>query len=440
MAILAITKEPAALRPLAEALQDVTVSAMTLGQGLSRLNENWQLILLDAELNVAVLPLLERLRAAGHPVAIMSRQPTLDLTLRAVSLGAADVVEFPPAAERVRHVLEWCGPAGDDDGAGAEAVAAGAAEGGSGGVRVIGRSPALLAAFRTVARVADSAATVLIRGESGTGKELMARVLHERSSRAARPFVAVNCAAIPENLLESELFGHERGSFTGALARRIGRIERASQGTLFLDEIGDMSLALQAKLLRVLQEREIERVGGDAPIRVDVRFIAATNRDLEGDVSAGRFREDLYYRLAVVPIELPALRERDEDVRLLAEHYLERAAAEHGRRARRIDADALRILRAYHWPGNVRQLRNAMERAVLLAEGAVIRPCHLPAEVRNPEATGAALPAFGTLAELEERYIRRVLDRTDGHMAQAAEILGIHRNTLRRKLASHRAD
>jgi DNA-binding NtrC family response regulator len=248
----------------------------------------------------------------------------------------------------------------------------------------------------------------------------------------------VNCAAIPENLLESELFGHEKGSFTGALARRIGRVERASGGTLFLDEIGDMSLTLQAKLLRVLQDREIERIGGDGPIRVDVRVVAATNRDLETDVAAGRFREDLFYRLAVVQIELPPLRTRGDDIRLLAEHFLRIAAANFRRPVRRIDAATLSLLRQQSWPGNVRQLRNVIERAVLMAEGAVLRPIHLPPEIRAPLPSPAPDDGEpGTLAEVEKRYIERVLDQTGGHMSRAAEVLGIHRNTLRRKLETY---
>jgi DNA-binding NtrC family response regulator len=428
MAVLALTEEPDALSALAGELGEDVLVASALSAGLSRLSEGWQLVLLDGELNAPVLALVERLTSEGHSVAVASRHPTLQLTLRAMERGAVDVLSFPPEAARLRHVLASCTRVGG--GSEAPAAPAAAMHG-----QVVGESRALLEAFRTVARVANSTATVLIRGESGTGKELLARVLHEQSSRKKSPFVAVNCAAIPEHLLESELFGHERGAFTGALARRIGRIERASGGTLFLDEIGDMSLALQAKILRALQEREVERVGGEAPIPVDIRLIAATNRDLEADVLGGRFREDLYYRLAVVPLDLPPLRARDDDVRLLAEYYLRRAASEHGRPACRIDASALRLLRAYSWPGNVRQLRNAMERAVLLAEGPVIRAAHLPAEVRDcAPAGGSAFHAFGTLADLEKRYIQRVLDQTGGHMAHAAEVLGIHRNTLRRKL------
>ncbi|HEX6745869.1 MAG TPA: sigma-54 dependent transcriptional regulator [Longimicrobium sp.] len=300
----------------------------------------------------------------------------------------------------------------------------------------LGRSPRVLAALEVARLVADSTATVLVQGESGTGKELLARIVHEHSRRARGPFVAVNCAAIPETLLESELFGHERGAFTGAASRRLGRFERASGGTLFLDEVGDMSPTMQAKILRVLQEHEIERVGGDTPVRVDVRVVAATNRDLEAEAAAGRFREDLYYRLAVVVVQLPALRDRGDDVDLLARRFLETFAAEHGRPVRGVSPDAAARLRAYTWPGNVRQLRNVMERAVLMADGEVLRAEHLAPEVLaataapEPDGDGRFLP----LRELERRHIRRALDLSGGNLGDTARMLGIHRNTLRQKL------
>jgi DNA-binding NtrC family response regulator len=430
MSILALTDEPRALSNVASALSDLPlVVAPSVNAGLQQLREPWSLVLVDAALETLAMPLIERLHADGRRVGIMTRTPTLELTLEAFRRGAREVFTFPPEAGRLREVAEGC-----DE----REPASSAAEDPEGGT-IIGQSAALLDAFRTVGRVANSPATVLIRGESGTGKELLARVVHDHSPRRDRPFVAVNCAAIPENLLESELFGHEKGAFTGALGRRVGRIERAAGGTLFLDEVGDMSLALQAKMLRALQEREVERVGGEAPIRIDVRVIAATNRNLEEDVAAGRFREDLYYRLAVVQVALPPLRDRGDDITLLADHYLKRAAAEFGRPVRQLDARTLTALRAYDWPGNVRQLRNAIERAVLMAEGAILRPAHLPAEIMTPLPRRAQQQpeATGTLEEMERRYIQRVLERTNGHMARAADQLGIHRNTLRRKLEQY---
>ncbi len=308
------------------------------------------------------------------------------------------------------------------------------------GPNFIGNSPALLAAVKVARQVADSTATVLIHGESGTGKEQLARLIHDHSRRARGPFVAVNCAAIPETLLETELFGHEKGAFTGAAARRIGRFERASGGTLFLDEVGDMSPGMQAKILRVLQEEEIERVGGDRPVAVDVRVVAATNRDLAVEVAAGRVREDLYDRLAVVVVHLPPLRERGEDVELLARHYLEHFARKHGRGVYDLHDGTVELLRAYPWPGNVRQLRNVVERALLMAEGPVLLPEHLPDEVRLGQPHPGGRPAHGgrdgllPLRELEDLHIRRALALARGNLGATADLLGIHRNTLRQKL------
>jgi len=434
MSILVLSPDASIVEPLA-ATPPLGVTCLRLGDGVARLQEPWTLIVLDADADAPVMALAERLVESGKRVALASRVPTMELTLTALQVGVRDVLGLPLDVARLAEVADGCAEVD----AAVMPAAPDVALQRPGRTAIIGQSAALLDAYRTVARVAASPATVLIRGESGTGKELLARVLHEHSGRIDRPFVAVNCAAIPENLLESELFGHEKGAFTGALARRIGRFERAAGGTLFLDEIGDMSLVLQAKVLRALQEREIERVGGEGPIRVDTRVIAATNRDLEGDVATGRFREDLYYRLAVVQVTLPPLRARGDDVRLLAEHFAAGAAAEFGRPSRPLDPRTLQLLADHPWPGNIRQLRNAMERAVLMADGPLLRPVHLPAEVRDPAPRrgGAAVEPTGTLADVERRYIQRVLEQTGGHMAHAAEVLGIHRNTLRRKLETY---
>jgi DNA-binding NtrC family response regulator len=304
---------------------------------------------------------------------------------------------------------------------------------------MVSESPVMMPVFRAIAQVAPSTATVLVVGESGTGKELVARAVHLQGPRAAAPFVTVNCAAIPENLLESELFGHEKGSFTGAVARKIGRFERATAGTLFLDEIGDMSLALQSKILRAVQEREIERVGGTEPIPVDVRLIAATNRDLKAMIGQGQFREDLYYRLAVVTIKLPRLAERGDDLLVLASAFLREFGARYGKTFEGISARAVELLRRHEWVGNIRELRNVIERAVLVADGDVLRAEHLPEEWQSsgepaaePEATTLA-----TLSEMEARHISRVLDHTHGQIREAARILGVHRNTLARKIREY---
>ena len=299
-------------------------------------------------------------------------------------------------------------------------------------VGMVGNSAALRAVISELTQVADSNATVLLRGESGTGKELAASAIHANSPRAGKPFVRLNCAALPEGLVESELFGHERGAFTGATGMRKGRFEMAHGGTLFLDEVGDLTPLTQAKLLRVLQEKEFERVGGGQAIRVDVRLIAATNRDLEQMAAEGTFRQDLYYRLSVFPILLPPLRQRREDIMPLATHFAEKYGAENGREVRRISPDATRLLTTYPWPGNIRELENVMERAILLCGPAgVIEAAHLPPALRGAEAR-AAVPTgeYGetledALGALELRMISEALDECRGNMAKAAARLGI---------------
>ena len=281
--------------------------------------------------------------------------------------------------------------------------------------------------FELLAQVAESHTTVLILGESGTGKELVASAVHEHSPRRKRAFVKVNCAALPDSIIESELFGHERGAFTGAVSQRKGRFELADGGTLFLDEIGEMSGHMQAKLLRVLQEREFERVGGTATLRTDVRLIAATNQDLEAAVAGGGFRNDLYYRLNVFPIRMPALRERRSDVMLLADHFVTRFSHQHGRKVKRISTPAIDMLMAYHWPGNVRELENCIERAVLMTRDHVVHAQHLPPSLQTAQESGTSLR--GTLQQtldlVERELVVEALKETSGNMAEAARRLGI---------------
>ncbi len=292
---------------------------------------------------------------------------------------------------------------------------------------IIGNSRPIQAVYDLIAQVSASEATVLINGESGTGKELVAHAIHFNSPRAARPFIKVSGAALPESVVESELFGHEKGAFTGAVNRRAGRFELAHGGTLFLDEIGDLSPALQIKLLRVLQEKEFERVGGGETIRVDVRLIAATNRDLEGLVREGGFRADLFYRLNVFPIRLPPLRERRSDILLLADHFVEKYCRENRKVVKRISSPALDVLMSYHWPGNVRELENCIERAVLLSTDEVIHSHHLPPTVINAEASGTppqgALKAH--LAAVEKEMLLDALKSSRGRMSRAARTLGL---------------
>ena len=323
---------------------------------------------------------------------------------------------------------------------------------------IIGRSPALAKVFQVLGKVAPTDSTVLVTGESGTGKELLVRALHLNSRRRDKPFVPINCGAIPSELLESELFGHEKGAFTSAIRSRAGRFELADGGTIFLDEIGELSLALQVKILRVLQEKEFERVGGTGTKKVDVRIVAATNRDLEPEVAKGNFREDLFYRLNVIPMHLPPLRQRGDDVMLLAEYFLKGFCSAKSRKVMAIAEDAREMLVRYSWPGNIRELENFMERLSILCEGDTVLSADLPEKIwtdvegkpRPEQAVLAASAGFAwpTVADLrdqgmdlkvfldtvEERLLREALDMAAGVKNQAAEILGIKRTTLIEKL------
>ncbi len=311
---------------------------------------------------------------------------------------------------------------------------------------IVGNSKGMQEILALVKRVAPSRATVLVTGESGTGKELIARAIHQVSPRAANSFVSVNCAALTETLLESELFGHERGAFTHAVAMRKGRFELADGGTLFLDEVAEMSPALQVKLLRVLQEMEFERVGGNRTIKVDVRMVAASNRDLKEEVEAGRFREDLFYRLNVVHLQMPPLRQRQEDIPLLAAHFIHKYVQENLRDKMRITPEALKLLGQYSWPGNVRELENVMERAVILCHDSLITPQDLPKELA-PAAEEAAvdidrlvplgIPLPEALERIEEQMIRRALEQSGHVQVRAAEMLGITKSLLQYKLKKY---
>ena len=303
---------------------------------------------------------------------------------------------------------------------------------------IVARSAKMQEVLAAVERVAPTNSTVLIGGESGVGKELVARAIHQRSRRASGPFVKINCTAIPENLLESELFGYEKGAFTGATTSKPGKFELADKGSLFLDEIGDVPPATQAKLLRVLQEREFERLGGTRTLKVDVRLIAATNRDLRAALEQGTFREDLYYRLNVVPIDVPPLRDHKEDIPGLAEHFLTKYRKEIGRDIRGISPGALQLLTSFHWPGNVRELENIIERAATFAKGNVIEAgdIHLDTERAKPaDSATAFIPAGVTLDQWEDEIIRESLRRSNGNKSQAARLLGLSRNALRYRLS-----
>lgn len=411
--------------------------APTLMRGLERLSAaSWQLVVLSLDAPAVDFPLVKRMVENGTPAAtilLTAAQPTIDMIFDASRLGTLGVLATPLQPEEIQTLIGEVGRGSEEvcplihDPAALQRDQV-----------VVGTSPAVLNVFRTVGRVARSSATVLILGESGTGKEMIARTVHQHSDRANEPFVAINCAAIPENLLESELFGHEKGAFTGAIGRKIGRFERAHGGTLLLDEIGDMSIALQSKILRALQEREIERVGGDSRVPVDVRIVAATNRDLRAAIAAGEFREDLYFRLAVITLQLPRLVDRGNDIELLATQFVSVLSAQYNRDLQGISRSVFDVLRAHSWPGNIRELKNVMERAVLLSHGPVLLPEHLPLEPQAlvPEGGTGTFDGYAptlTLAEVERLHIARVLQSVDGHFGNACEVLGIHRNTLTRK-------
>ena len=401
-----------------------------------------QAVLLDLRLpDGDGLDLLTRLKARQPdlPVVVITAHGSVATAVAAMQAGAADFLVKPFPAERLlvtlTNVLRTAALAREVK----DLSAARTREGFAG---FLGASPAMQAVYRVIEAAAASRATVFVTGESGTGKELAAAAVHRLSPRAGGPFVPINCAAIPRDLIESEIFGHVRGAFTGAVADRQGAAQAANSGTLFLDEICEMDLALQGKLLRFVQTGQFTPVGASRPVSVDVRFVCATNRDPLAEVKAGRFREDLYYRLHVVPLRLPPLRERGEDVILLAEAFLARAAAEEGRRFRRLAPDAKAALLAHSWPGNVRELENAIRGAVVLADGEELTAEMLPAAVRAPPPRRAPppaavdAPAILPLAEVERRAIEAAIAACGGNIPRAAAALGISPSTLYRKRAA----
>ena len=414
-------------------------TALTPAQALSLAEQN-QVDLVVSDVNLeseqSGLDLLKDLRSRC-PVILVTGFGTLDSAVEAAREGAWDFISKPFKVDEVvaiaRRALDQAERRTAEDRQ-AEQLSAPYERGG-----LMGRAPLMIDLYKEIARVSPTRSTVLIVGDSGTGKELVARSIHEHSNRSSGPFVAVNCGALTETLLEAELFGHVRGSFTGAVADRKGLWEEAEGGTLFLDEVGETSAAMQVKLLRALQEGEIRRVGAPRAIKVDARIIAATNRALEHEVKNGNFREDLFYRLSVVTLRVPPLSERRTDIPLLAERFLRGTIEAHGRTQLRLSEEAIKCLVAYNWPGNVRELESAIEYAVLHARGSEIAPEDLPAKLNSPHIRAAArspLSAlFGdlpSLDELERRYLLHVLEAAGGNRTRAAEILGIDRRTLYR--------
>ena len=415
----------------AEEADDGTTAVAAVEQG------PYDVILMDVRKTAMDgMEALKRIHALNPaiPVVIMTAYSSVDSAVAAIKQGAHDYLTKPLDFDRLRTTLEVAMGHRQQEEAAEEP---GQPFGDDG--RIIGSSAPMVALWDLIVHVAPTEATVLINGESGTGKELVASALHHKSLRSSGPFVKVNCAALAETLLESELFGHERGAFTGADRRREGRFVQAHGGTLFLDEIGETSPAMQAKLLRVLQEHELQRVGGQETIRVDVRIIVATNRDLEEEVAAGRFREDLYYRLNVVELEVPPLRDRHGDIPLLATYFLRRFADKNNRAVSGITPECMDILNRYPWPGNVRELEHCIERGVILMRGDYLDVNALPLAVQRwaganePRETGEP----STLKEAERALILKTLEETGGNRSEAARRLQITRKTLLNKLKSY---
>ena len=399
------------------------------------------------------MELLRRVVAMDEelPVVMITAHGTVDNAVEALKTGAFDYITKPFDQAEVRSVVQKALRTRDLSATEATRAPDAVSEEGA-RYGIIGQSPGILEVYSVLDRVADTPTTVLITGESGTGKELVARALHENSSRRDKPFIKVNCAAIPKDLMESELFGYERGAFTGAVGSKPGRFELASGGTLFLDEIGSIPVEMQVKLLRALQESEFERVGGIKTIRVDVRLVAATNSDLKKEIALGSFREDLYYRLNVVPIRLPPLRERADDISQLCRHFIDKFNARLKKKVVGFETDAERALDIYPWPGNIRELENVIERAVLFSDGTTIRRSDLPPEVRE----GTALPRSNqasqapppdvrsadglkeqvkaAMSRLERDLIQKALEQTNGNVTHAARLLKISRKGLQLKM------
>jgi len=441
--ILIVDDEPAIQSTLKGVLEDEGYRVSAVGSGaeaLARVAEDGpELVFLDIWMSgmdgLETLAKIKRLRADAA-VVMISGHGTIETAVKATKLGAYDFIEKPlslektllTAARALEHArlarenaqlrerldLEW---------------------------DIVGQSPVMQALRQQIATAAPTTGRVLIHGENGSGKQLVARAIHQLSTRVEQPFVEVNCAAIPEELIESELFGHEKGAFTGAVARRKGKFETANSGTLFLDEIGDMSLKTQAKVLRALEEQAFERVGGKDTIKVDVRVIAASNHDLHELIARGRFREDLFYRLNVIPIEVPPLRERKEDVPLLINHFITRFAAENGKRPKTVSVEALAYFLSYDWPGNIRELRNMVERLVIMTPGDIIGPDDLPAPLRPKDLASGGDAKERTLREareaFERAYILSELRANEWNMTRTAERLGIERSHLYRKLKTY---
>lgn len=445
--VLVVDDEQSARAGLAELMRDEGYSVRSAADGFKAIGqlEEWipDLVVTDVHMpGMNGIELMEKIRARipSMGVVVMTAHSTVEKAVEAMQLGADDYLTKPINLDEllvvVGRVLRQRALVQEND----TLRKALATDGNDGGF--IGRSAPMREVVELLRQVADSTASVLIQGESGTGKQLAAHALHNWSARATDPFVSVHCAALNEGVLESELFGHEQGAFTGATERREGRFMRADGGTLFLDEVADIPMGTQVKLLRFLQEREFERVGGDETLSVDVRVVAATSRVLRDEVAAGHFREDLYYRLNVITLRLPTLRERRPDIPLLAAHFLRRFAAANHKNIRGFSDRALDVLHTYAWPGNVRQFENCIEHAVVLCNNFEIEPRHLPRELMQQARPATDHPTIpgATMAEIERSAIIKTLEHVGGSTSKAAKILGISARTIQYRLNDYRDD
>lgn len=443
--ILVVDDELVIRESLSDWLQESGYYVRTVEDGTKALMQvkqrEWDIILVDLKMRgmdgIEVMREIKKIHK-DLPIIIITGYPTVDTAVEAMKEGAYDYIVKPFNPEEIdliiRNIIAHQKLARENIFLRKELKKQYQYK------DIIGKSPKMQELLALVRTVAESNTTVLIQGESGTGKEIIARVIHSSSPRADGPFVAVNCAALPETLLESELFGHEKGAFTGAVARRKGKFELANGGTLFLDEIGDMSPKTQAQLLRIIEEQEFQRIGGSKPIKVDVRIISATNKKLEEMIQQGTFREDLFYRINVVTINVPPLRERKEDIPLLVEYFLKKYSIENKKEIQFVDEDALRLLMKHNWPGNVRELENVIERAVVITKNDFISPDELPSSITGSDAVSTALHEYDALLsidELEKRHIIRVLKSCNWNIKKSAEVLKINRTTLYNKMKKY---
>ncbi|MDQ7778904.1 MAG: sigma-54 dependent transcriptional regulator [Planctomycetota bacterium] len=446
--ILVADDEPGMRRSLCDWLSEDGYEVVAVPDGPTAIKEvqegDWNILLVDLK-----MPGMDGLEVLGKvtkinrdlPVIIVTAYATVDTAVAAMKEGAHDYLVKPVDPEELslmlKKIVERQNLEKEIRFLKKELTKQYQFE------DIVGKSRAMQEVFQLIRTIAPMPSTVIIEGASGTGKELTARAIHNNSPRAKGPFVALACGALAENLQESELFGYEKGAFTGALTQKKGKLELAGGGTLFLDDVADLSPKTQVDLLRVIQEREIRRLGGDTPINVDVRVIAATNRDLKQLIQDGKFREDLFYRLNVIKVHLPPLRERKEDIPLLVNRFILKYNIECGKKVELLSGEAMRLLMSYDWPGNVRELENVVERAVVVSDGPIVQVQHVPKELAESKGNPAACADAGvgkdlSLDEMEKKHIRSVLDRTGGNIQEAAKLLGIHRVTLSKKLKRFR--